>query len=180
MRLNLAVLLILAGAPAFCEPPSRIEVFGDFGSMRGGGDEGSQGSAAAYGGSVTIPFTARWAIDVQALTSSFADGPDFRVRRLLLSPGVQYRRGSDRAHWFISLGPGLQRDRSRGAYLLYDSSGGARPVSFVATDYGRTLHWRTGAVICPASRALVRLEFYWANRYVLPNVGVLLSVGLRL
>jgi hypothetical protein len=180
MRLYVAVFLMLAAAPAFCEPPSRIELFGSFGSMRGGGDEGSQGSAAAYGGAVTIPFTARWAIDVQTLTSRFAEGPDYRVRRLLLSPGVQYRRGSDRAHWFISLGPGIQRDRSRGTYLLYDASGVARPVSFNGTDSGRTLHWRTGAVICPASRALVRMEVYWVNRYVLPNVGALVSVGLRL
>jgi hypothetical protein len=180
MRLNLVILVLLAGVPGFCEPPKRIELFGSVGSMRGAGDEGSQGSEAAYGGAVTVPFTSRWAIDVEAVTSRFTSGPDHRVHRLLLSPGVQYRRGNDRAYWFVSLGPGIQRDRSRGTYLVYDGSGGARPASIDETDSGLTLHWRTGAVIRPASRALVRMEFYWANRYVLPNVGVLVSVGLRL
>jgi hypothetical protein len=157
-----------------------VDLFGTVGVLRDGGDEGSAGSAAAYGGAVTIPFARRWAVDVQALTSRFSDAPNFRLRRILLSPALQYRRGNDRAFWFVAIGPGLQRDRTSGMYSVFDSTGASRPVSYDDTRSGLTLHWRTGAVFEPASRVLIRGEFFWANRYVLPNLGVAISLGVRL
>jgi hypothetical protein len=165
MRLLLPLLCGWLAAPAFSQPSRGIGLFGTVGVMRGAGDEGSEGSAPAYGGAVTIPFAARWAVDVQALTSQFGDRPDVRLRRVLLSPALQYRRGSDRALWFIAFGPGLQRDRARGT---------------TDADSGLTLHWRTGAVFEPTPRLLVRGEFFWAQHFVLPSVGVAVSLGVRL
>ena len=174
------MIFVWAGPSAFCQPLRGVELFGTLGTMRGGGDEGSAGSGGAYGGAATIPFAARWAVDVQALLSRLSDRPEFRVRRVLLSPGLQYRRGNDRSLWFIAFGPGLQRDRTSGTYQVFDSTGGSRTVSFDDTLAGLTLHWRTGAVFQPTSRVLVRGEFFWVNRYVLPNLGVAVSLGVRL
>lgn len=180
MRLWIPFLLLWAGGAVFGEPPRGIELFGTFGAMRGGGDEGSEGSGAVYGGAATLPFTSRWAVDVQALTSPLSSRPDFRLRRVLLSPGLQYRRGNDRAYWFLAFGPGWQRDRTRGMYQVLDTTGGSRTVPIESTQSGVTLHWRTGAVFQPVRRLLVRGEFLWANRHVLPNLGVAVSLGIRL
>jgi hypothetical protein len=180
MRFPISLLFVFAGATAFGQIPHAVELFGTFGAMRGGGDEGSAGSGGAYGAAATIPFAARWALDVQALASRLSDRPEFRVRRVLFSPGLQYRRGNDRALWFIAFGPGLQRDRTRGTYQVFGSAGESRTVSFDETPAGLTLHWRTGAVFQPAPRVLVRGEFFWVNRYVLPNLGAAISLGVRL
>jgi hypothetical protein len=180
VKILLLPLLLCAAATALADPPRAVELFGTYGVMRGGGDEGSPGSASTWGGAATIPFTNRWALDVQALTSQLSDRPDYRLRRVLLSPALQYRRGSERAFWFIAAGPGLQRDRTRGEYQVYDAAGASRTISYDRVNAGLTLHWRTGAVFQPAPRLLLRTEFYWANRYVLPNVGVAVSLGIRL
>lgn len=173
------LVVLCAAAAAFAEPPRGVELFGTYGFVRGGGDEGSAGTAATWGGAATIPFARRWAFDLQGLTSQFGDHPEFRLRRVLVSPAVQYRRGGERAYWFIGAGPGLQRDRVRGEFQAFVGTAW-RPVSFDRTESGLTLHWRTGAVIQPARRLLFRAEFFWANRYVLPNVGVAASLGIRL
>ncbi|MFB3777896.1 MAG: hypothetical protein ACE141_09795 [Bryobacteraceae bacterium] len=180
MKHVLPLLLVLAGVTAFGQSPRAVELFGTFGAMRGGGDEGSEGSGGLYGGAATVPFAARWAVDVQALTSRLSDSPSFRLRRVLFSPGLQYRRGNGSALWFVAFGPGLERDRTSGAYHVYDSAGGARTVRFDESRAGLTLHWRTGAVFQPTSRLLVRGEFFWVNRYVLPSIGAAISVGVRL
>jgi hypothetical protein len=109
-----------------------------------------------------------------------SDRPDFRSRYVLLSPGLQYRRGTGRTLWFIAFGPGWRRDRTSGTYQAFDSAGQSRTVSFDGTEAGLTLHWRTGAVFQATPRVLARGEFFWVNRYVLPSVGVALSVGVRL
>ncbi len=178
-KLLIPLLVLYARATAFGQSPRAVELFGTYGILRGGGDEGSAGSASAWGGAATIPFAARWAIDVHALTSQISDQPDYRLRRVLLSPALQYRRGSERALWFIAVGPGLQRDRTSGVFEAFDGTAW-RPVSFDRAESGLTLHWRTGTLFQPARRLLVRTEFYWANRYVLPNVGVAVSLGIRL
>ncbi len=169
MKLPILALFISA-ATALGQPGRGVELFGTFGAMRAAADEGSAGSGAAFGGAATTPFASRWAVDVQALTAKLSDRPDFRMRRILVSPGVQYRRGNGRALWFIAFGPGLERDRSTGSGT----------VTFGRTETGLTLHWRTGAVVPLARRLLVRGEFFWVNRYVLPTVGVAMSLGLRL
>lgn len=179
MKLLIPALLLCAGATAFGQAPRTVDLFGTFGVMRGGGDEGSAGSGITYGGTATIPLAARWALDVQALTSQLSDRPDFRLRRVLLAPALQYRRGNERVYWFIAFGPGLQRDRTSGVYDAFDG-GTWRPVSYDRAESGLILHWRTGAVFQPAGRLLIRPEFFWSNRYVLPNVGVAVSLGIRL
>jgi hypothetical protein len=180
MKLLVVLLFVWAGGTAFGQPPRHIELFGTVGAVRGGGDEGSPGSGGAYGGAATIPFAARWAVDVQALTSQLSDRPDFRLRRVLVSPGLQYRRGNDRALWYVAFGAGLQRDRSSETYQGFDQTGESRTIMFGESTADLTLHWRTGAVFQAPRRLLVRGEFFWVNRYVQPNVGVAISLGVRL
>jgi hypothetical protein len=180
MRFWLAALLICAGLPASGEPPRSPEIFGTLGAQRAGGDEGSPGSAAAYGGAASLPFARRWAVDVLALASSPAGRTDYSLRRILLLPGLQYRRGGSHAYWFFAFGPGLQRDRTRGTYQVFDITGAPRDIHYDLTGAGLALHWRTGAVFQPARRLLLRGDFYWANRNVLPNLGAAISLGIRL
>jgi hypothetical protein len=148
--------------------------------MRAGADEGSAGTGAAYGGAVTIPFSARWAADVQVLASNSGNVSDFRANRLLFSPAVQYRRGTERCYWFVAAGLGVQRDRNRGTFLSVGPTVASEMVGFDQSSTGGTLHWRTGLVLQANRRVLVRGEFFSSNRYVLPSIGVAVSVGIRL
>ena len=173
-------LALAIGTCCDAQPWRAVEVFGTAGAMRGASDEGSAGSAAAFGGAATIPFRERWAVDVQALTASLSNHPDFLLRRVLLSPGILYRRGNERSRWFIAAGPGLQMDRSRGEFQVADSAGQPRTVAFSGSENGLTLHWRTGAVFQPNAHLLVRAEFFWVNRHVLPTLGAAVSLGIRL
>lgn len=179
MRIRFLLLLATVSV-AQAEPPRNVELFGTVGALRGGGDEGSNGSGAMYGGAATIPFAKRWAVDVQAFTSKLSARTDYRLRRVMLSPAVQYRRGDERAYWFLAFGPGVETDSVEGTFQSFDSAGVGRDVSFRDTVSGMTLHWRTGGVFEPTRRLLIRGEFFWANRYVLPSVGVAISVGVRL
>jgi hypothetical protein len=177
MRSFLPCLLLCALLPgsAFAEPPRQVEVFGTVGVARQAGDEGSQGSGATLGGAATIPLAARWAIDVQALTVGTSNYANSDVRSTFLSPGIQYRRGNENAYWFIAGGPGLALERLKGSYQVPTGT-----VSFDETTNAFTLHWRTGAVYRPTGRLLVRGEFFWVSRYVLPTVGAAVSIGVRL
>jgi hypothetical protein len=74
----------------------------------------------------------------------------------------------------------LQRHRSSGTCQIFDNTGELRTVSFDETTAGLTLHWRTGVVFQATRRVLIRGEFFWVNRYVLPNLGVAISLGFRL
>lgn len=173
-------LFLLTALAVYGEPAKGVSVFGTVGVVRGAEDEGAAGTAAVYGGTVTIPFAARWAVDTQVVGSQLINRPDFRVRRLQISPALLYRRGSEKSHWFIGVGAGLQQDWTSGAYQVFETGGGTRSVRFANTNTGPTLHWRTGGVFQATERMLVRGEFFWVNRYVLPDLGVAVSVGVRL
>ena len=180
MRCLLFLLTLSAVLPetARAEPPRQVEAFATVGLSRLAGDESSEGNGAAFGGAVTIPFASRWAVDVQALTASVNNYANYNVRYTFLSPAIQYRRGDENAYWFIAGGPGLVAERTSGSYQLQEP-GGTRTVSFERSDNKLTLHWRTGAVFRPTGRLLIRGEFFWASRYVLPTVGAAVSVGYR-
>ncbi|MBL8236740.1 MAG: hypothetical protein JNM66_04940 [Bryobacterales bacterium] len=175
-----ALVFLLGAMTAYGEPSKAVSVFGTVGVVRGAEDEGALGTAAAYGGTVTLPLAARWAVDVQVLGSRLIDRPEFRVRRLQVSPALVYRRGSEKAHWFIGGGAGFQQDRTTGTFPAFDSGGQSRAVVLDNTNPGPTLHWRTGGVFHATDRMLVRGEFFWVNRYLLPDVGAAVSVGVRL
>lgn len=180
MRCLLFFLTLSAVLPetARAEPPRQVEAFATLGISRLAGDESSEGSGAAFGGAVTIPFAARWAVDVQALTSSVNNYANYDIRYTFLSPAIQYRRGNENAYWFIAGGPGLVAERTSGSYQLQEGNA-TRTVSFKRSDNTLTLHWRTGAVFRPTGRLLIRGEFFWISRYVMPTVGAAVSVGYR-
>ncbi len=180
MRYLLLFLTLSALLPETtrAEPPKQAEVFATLGIARLAGDESFEGTGATFGGAVTLPFAARWAVDVQALTANVNNHSSYDVRYTFVSPGIQYRRGNENAYWFAAGGPGLVAERTSGSYQVPDGSG-SRIVSFERSENKLTLHWRTGAVFRPTGRLLVRGEFFWASRYVMPTVGAAVSIGYR-
>lgn len=153
--------------------PKRPEVFGQIGVFRDGGDEGSLGTGVSVGGSAMIPFAERWAADiaVHSFQTDLTIGADSTtLRSILFLPAVAYRRGSEKAYFFIGGGVGAEQARSR-----FRASGQA----FGFTSNGMLVHWRTGFVANPARQVLIRFDLIMAHRYVLPNVGATIGVGYR-
>ncbi|MFB3827755.1 MAG: hypothetical protein ACE15B_13370 [Bryobacteraceae bacterium] len=156
--------MLLAGTLA--AQPRSVEVFGRAGFMRMGGDESSLGTGAAYGGAVLVPITRRFAVDVDALTARAArelGGGSLETRRTLIHPALVFRWGNSRIYGFAGGGIGGEFTRSG-------------PGS---SDSGRLMVAKTGIVANPTGRLLLRADFYWSARYVLPNTGVTVGVGFR-
>ena len=150
----------------WANPPRALELFGSAGVMALGAED-EAGTGFAFGTTVTGPINARWAIDTQTLTARLQDRADYRLRVTLFSPALQYRRGNERAYWFVGGGPGLHAVSSSGANRSSNST-------------GMNVHGRTGGVFAPTSRLLVRGEFFWANRRAIPHLGAMIPVGVRL
>lgn len=165
--------LMLAACVAWAQPRA-VEVFGQAGYGRANDDEGSVGTGATYGGALTVPWTPRWALDVAVqhirTTRQTAPAFSFGTRRTLVNPGIQYRRGSERAYGFAGFGAGAAIQE---AFFRQDGR------ETTSSDTGLTLHTRAGFVVAPAGRFLVRTDVYLSFRYVAPDVGVKIGVGYR-
>lgn len=176
----------LAAVPvAFAEPPKAVEAVGHFGSLRHAGDEGSIGDSAAWGGTLTLPFAQRWAVELDAVTGrteSFDDaGLGFRSRRTLFASHLQYRRGTEKVYGFIGLGPGWQREAEEGRALFQlpgDSGPAARNYSRTDTRFA-PLGYKAGIVINPTKRLLIRGEVLLQHAYTLPNIMARVGIGWR-
>ena len=179
------VVLAAAFVAAAAEPPRSTEVFAQIGSMRLGGDEGSAGTAVAFGGAVTAPLTSRWALDA-ALATARPDAYDqppgyFSVRRLLVSPALVRRFGNQRVLGFAGVGLGLQSDNTHSRHSFYagDPPQMTGITEVRTTQTGWTLLARVGVVGNPWSDLLVRADVELSWRYVLPNVVGRIGVGWR-
>jgi hypothetical protein len=166
-------LLLLAACAAWAQPRA-VEVFGQVGYGRANDDEGSVGSGAVFGGALTVPWTSRWAEDIaiQHQRTTRSPSPDFSfgTRRTLVSPALQYRRGSERSYGFVGFGAGV---------AIAEAFFRQRGQESASSNTGMTPHMRGGFVAAPAGRLLLRAEVYAAFRYVAPDVGVKLGVGYR-
>jgi hypothetical protein len=190
MRLVAAVgflmtLALLACVRLYAEPPKRVEAVGHFGSLKFGGDEGYEDDSSAYGFTVTGAFRPRWAIEVDSVwghRESFdAQGLGRKSTRNITSIHIAYRRGSERAYWFGGVGPGFQRDRSRGR-TLFQNPGDPSPVviDVTASDIRfAALGYKTGVVFAPAKHVIIRGEVLFQHAFVLPNVMARIGVGIR-
>ncbi|MGH9627752.1 MAG: hypothetical protein ACRD7E_05345 [Bryobacteraceae bacterium] len=160
-----ARILILAAAvsTAAWSQPRGVEVWGNTGAARVGGDEGSLGSGAIYGAGVSLPFTRSLALEVDAQ----------RVRaerftpltRIMISPALVWRFGNQRVYGFAGGGAGIQIDRIAAA----------EPY----TDDDITLHVRGGVVVTPIGRLIVRAEVFSVWHFLLPTAGVKIGAGYR-
>ncbi len=168
------ILCLLVLACAVWAQPHAVEVFGQIGYGRANDDEGSVGSGVTYGGALTVPFKPRWAvdIDVQHLRTERSPSPDFSfgTRCTLVSPALQYRRGSERTYGFVGFGAGA---------ALAEAFYRERGREFTSSANKMTFHARVGFVVAPTGRFLVRTDLYTAFRYVSPDVGLKVGVGYR-
>jgi len=179
-RFLLLLVVMAAAAWPLAAQPRRVDVFGQVGWMRWAGDEGSLGSAAAYGGAVMVPITKRWAVDVDVLSSvkqtDYEPGQYFRTRRTILSPAVVSRWGTGRVYGFIGGGVGGQWDaiQFRRAPIV------GIPQSFDRTGTNFVyLLGKGGVVAVVTGRFLIRADLMLNFPFVLPNAIVRIGAGWR-
>jgi hypothetical protein len=170
-------------APNLRAQPKSVEMFGQIGKVRLGGDEGSVGGATSYGGALMLPFAHRWAVDVDAFHArrsiEHSPGMPFSVRRTLVIPGIVRRWGTEKVYGFAGGGLGLQHDRSESVFMSCSLPDVCQPVWAQYRDTGRALHGKLGVVGAVTPRLLIRGDVFMAFRYVLPNIGVRIGIGYR-
>ncbi|MEZ5403386.1 MAG: hypothetical protein R2729_27140 [Bryobacteraceae bacterium] len=168
-----AALLFVAAAMAEAEPPAKPELFAHGGFLRAGADEGWLSAGGSFGGTVVVPFASRFALDVDVAAASRTVsnfGSDFRWRRTLLSPSVVWRKGSERAYFFLGGGVGGQFEttRFRSPERIAEAPN-ARP----------TILFRTGGTGVIRGRLLWRGDLLWAHSHILPNLSLRAGIGYR-
>jgi hypothetical protein len=153
--------------------PRQPEVFGMAGYGRLSGDEGSLGSGAAAGGTVTVPFANRWALDLdithQRGERRFDQGFSLFGRHTHFSPAIQYRRGEETQYGFVAVGPGA----------LFTSQGGGFQGTGGENGTGFEWHARTGFVRALTQGLLLRIDVGFHFFYVVPDVSVRAGIGWR-
>lgn len=180
-----SIAICLLSLALLAEAPKRPEIIGNVGVLRYGADEGWDGSSAAYGGTVTIPFASRWAVEADVATGQQdnfdSEGFGRRTRRTIVGGHIQYRRGTERAYWFVGFGPGLQYMSNSGRHLVQQPSD-PEPV---AREFSSTsnriapIGYKTGVVVNATGSLLIRGEVLMQHAYVLPNAMFRIGVGWR-
>jgi hypothetical protein len=186
------MLVAVLGLP-LCAQPRRPEIFVNLGAFRAAGDESSLGTGASLGGSVVLPITRGFAIDIDAQLARTEPGrsPDtFKLRRWLITPGLMYRWGNTRVYGFIGGGVGAELSRTFliARNLLPDSAPqgpGWIQVAPEVFEYRSpkttelAYHLRTGFVVNPVRHLAIRTDVYTAWVNVMPNVGIKVGLGFR-
>ncbi len=153
--------------------PTRAEVFALGGGGRLNGEEGSLGTGWSASAAVTVPFSSRWALDMDAthMDAERHVGPlTLTGRHTHLSPAIQYRGGSARTYGFVAFGGGLS--------VVCD--GGNFPGAHRCdTETGFHAALRGGFVHAFARRWLIRGEVFAFFPHVAPDVGVRVGFGYR-
>ena len=185
------LLLLFPLGALLAAQPRAVELYGNIGVLRGGGDESSAGTAATYGGALTVPIVRKLAVDLDVQTARFERdfGPTYwRDRRWLISPSLLYRfGGSERVYGFV--GGGIGAELNRTVTIERNFLPGYRPPGWEEISPGvwktsgsfnyRTLHGRGGFVYSPVPHLAVRVDLHAAWAHVLPNVGLKVGVGYR-
>lgn len=184
-RLILTVILGVCAPFLRAEPPERAEAVGHFGGLKFGGDEGFMGSGTAYGFTATLPFRPRWAVEADLTRGERdtydSDGLGSSETRTLATFHLVYRLGSERVYWFGGVGPGIQHENSRVRGLFQnplEPNPVVREFSETSTDFA-PLGYKTGVVVSPAKRLVIRGEVHFQHALVLPNVMARVGVGIR-
>jgi hypothetical protein len=173
MRLHIGLLLLPL---LLAEPPRRPEAFLNYGVLKWAGDEGWLGTSGGWGATAVLPLTPRLAVDIDVLTARRTEEVDpVRRRRTLISPHLLYRFGAQRLYGYAGAGLGAQIDSFRGRVLV----GSPMEREVEGRGAGRTIGVAGGFVANPAGPVLIRVGFYAAFRYVVPNSGVKIGVGYR-
>ncbi len=143
------------------------------GGGRVSGDEGSLGTGWSASGAVTVPFSWRWALDLDVthMDAERQVGPfHLKGKHTHVSPAIQYRRGSERTYGFIALGGGFSVACEGG-----DLSGTYR----CNADTGFHAALRGGLVHSLSNRWLIRAAVFSFFPHVAPDVGVRAGFGYR-
>ena len=176
MMFRAAVLVTVLPLLTYAQPNS-VEVWGNVGPARVGGDEGSEGSGPIYGGGVAVPLSRRIAVEVDiARIRVDRFSPETHV---FISPAIVWRWGSDRVYGFAGAGPGLVATSGLDYELVFPPGQAPESIARDATRYSATVHGRGGFVYSPTGKILFRAELFSAFRYVLPTVGVKFGMGYR-
>lgn len=185
-KISCAALLLLVSVSH--AQPVPAELYGHIDYFRVGSDEGTIGTAPAYGALLSFRFTKRLAFDLDAQTAEVTVPRPvqsfYRTRRTLLLPGLLYRWGSERNYLFAGGGLGFEH---RQAHEREDNfaewyvpgppwqmiAPGIYEIKF--SQWRNMIHVKTGAVVSPHCRFPLRFEFYIANWHM----GLRLAFGYR-
>lgn len=180
-----AVILAALFAPlSLLAQPMDVEIFGHVGVVRASEDEGSLGNGLSYGGALTIPFSRRFAIDLDVQSArperDFGSGAQFRSTQTLVSPGIVYRRGSERLYFFAGGGAGVEHTTWKRSFPMYDAGGTPAGYDVATTEStGFVLNGKAGFVGAVTGRLLIRGDLLLGARYVAPHVGARIGIGFR-
>jgi hypothetical protein len=174
---TLRIVIVAAIAAAAEAQPRAVEVWGNIGAARAAGDEGSVGNGAIYGAGIGVPLVKglTFELDVAGMRAERFTS----VARILVSPALVWRWGSERVYGFAGGGPGLQIDRSDEVRIDFPGQPQQTVLTRRFTEQALTLHGRGGAVVRLLPRVILRAEAFAAWRFVLPTVGVKIGAGYR-
>jgi hypothetical protein len=170
------VLLIFTAITASAQPRN-VEIWGNVGAARVGGDEGWNGAGIIYGGGVAVPVTRRLAVE--------ADVARVKVDRFgtsthtLISPALVWRWGSERMYGFAGGGLGMEGTRSTGVLTIRDENHNPTFQTIESTNFNAALQGRGGIVFSPNNHLIVRVEAFTSFQYALPTAGVKAGIGYR-
>lgn len=160
---RIAVLLSLA-LTTLTAQPVRPELFLLGGAGRVTGDDAFRINALSISASATLPFSPRWALDIDASHLPAAH------RITHISPGLQYRRGNPALYGFAAFGPG---------FTISSEPIETRPYSSRELRSSLHAHARAGVVKQLPNSFLFRAQFQTHIRPPGAAVGFSLGVGRR-
>lgn len=188
---RLFTLLALAMPAVLLAQPRRPEAFGHVGFLRIAGDESGGPTTAQFGAGLMLPFTKRFAADVDLTTAkaseAYGSTDSYETRRTFFSGSVVARWGNERTYFFLGGGLGLENDRTVNRASNFRPE--FRPPNGIEVSPGvfefrnrytdPTLVFRTGVVHTIRNRLLTRVDLLWSHRFVLPSIGLRVGVGYR-
>jgi hypothetical protein len=101
----------------------------------------------------------------------------------LINPNLLYRFGSPRLYGYLGGGLGAEVSQSAGRFLVQESTP-VPPTNYVVRDIkltntGRLTNFVAGFAASPTESIVIRVGFYSAFRYAVPNAGVKIGIGYR-
>jgi hypothetical protein len=162
--LRVLFILLLSGACLLAQPRS-VEIWGNVGGARVGGDEGSDGGGVIYGAGISAPLSRRIAVEfdvARVKVDRFGEST-----HTLFSPALVWRWGTERVYGFAGGGFGLESTSFVGF------------LNAKETNYNAAVQGRGGVVFSPNNHFLFRLEAFTSFQYALPTAGVKAGVGYR-
>jgi hypothetical protein len=152
--------LLLFSTLSLAAQSARPELFLLGGAGFVSGDDAYRANSPSLSAVASIPFSPRWALDVEASHLPAAS------RLTHISPGIQYRRGSPSLYGFAAFGPGLS---------LFTDPTENRPYSPHTLRSSFHAHFRAGIVKELPRLFLFRAQFQ--SHFYPPGLATGFSIG---